>query len=95
MMGKLLWVFGFRLQSLRLISFKVYNVYPTTEEHVEIIQQLESQDDYDFWSDLRQIGDAVQIMVPPTKQKEFERFLSFQQIQFTGMIDDVQKYVKE
>lgn len=70
--------------------YKVYQVQPATEEQVKVIKQLETQDDLDFWSDLRHIDEPVHIMVPPAKHQEFAAFLQSHEIEFSTMIEDVQ-----
>lgn len=65
---------------------------PTTESHVQIINELETREELDFWSDLPRNGGSVDVMVQPTDQDEFEELLNSNELQFTVMIEDVQKY---
>ncbi|XP_060520849.1 uncharacterized protein LOC132698674 [Cylas formicarius] len=65
-------------------GYKTYEVIPASLEQVEFLSELEYDDQFDFWSDLRRPGFATVIMVEPKAQDEFEKRLS--DFQETGLV---------
>ncbi|KAJ8970944.1 hypothetical protein NQ317_008291 [Molorchus minor] len=71
-------------------SFKVYQVTPKSMEEAKLLQELENNENYDFWSDLRTLHSPVNIMVSPDAQYEFENLLDTYQIDNSVLISNVE-----
>jgi hypothetical protein len=48
---------------------------------------------YDFWTEPRSLNEPIDIMVPPTHAKEFERILGTYNLEHRVKIQDVQRLV--
>lgn len=70
-------------------NYKVYKVLPHTKEHVHILSELNKE--YDFWSASIDIGKEARIMVPPSKDEEFKKYISDLGIQPILSISNVQE----
>lgn len=98
-MGKyhfyLVFYFGsFLITILILFGFyryKVYEVTPSAEEQVALLQPLTLNDDFDFWSDLRKPGYKTTIMVSPEAQESFTKLLQESDIANEVVIEDVEQ----
>lgn len=55
------------------------------------MKAIEGNQDLDFWTDIRNVGDTVDVMVAPKAQASFESALAFLNIPRTVMIDNVER----
>ncbi|KAJ8950617.1 hypothetical protein NQ318_010816 [Aromia moschata] len=78
-----------------IFSYKVYQVTPSSMDEANALKQLESNENFDFWSDLRAINISINIMVSPSAQDEFEDLLESYSIDSTVLIDDVEEVFEE
>ncbi|KAJ3662739.1 hypothetical protein Zmor_007070 [Zophobas morio] len=62
---------------VRYDNFKVYRVVPKSNEAVEILRALEESDNvYDFWTEVKGVGHPVDIMVAPHLKYRFSDALA-------------------
>lgn len=69
----------------------MYHVVPHTEEQAAFLKNLEGNPEIDFWNKLRKVDKAVDIMVSPSYQKDFEEALAARGIEHSVMINDVEE----
>lgn len=69
----------------------MYKLFTETENHVDFLKSLEGNEDFDFWTDIRHVGDTVDVMVAPEAQATFESTLASLQLSRTVMIDNVER----
>lgn len=50
-------------------GYKVYNVIPTSEAQVQMLNDLRKE--YEFWTDYLSVGNDARIMVLPDQEGEF------------------------
>ncbi|XP_049878169.1 zinc carboxypeptidase-like [Pectinophora gossypiella] len=74
-------------------GYKVFKIVPEAEKDVKILKGLEKVTEYQFWTDVIQIGEDVRIMVSPEKLSKFEEYLTAQGIKASIAIEDVQKSI--
>jgi hypothetical protein len=56
-------------------NYKVYKVVPQTEVQVQILNDL-CERDYEFWIETQlKIGDDARILVAPTQEDEFLKYI--------------------
>lgn len=72
-------------------SYTVYSVVPTTINHVSYLKRLENNPAFDFWSESRALNGNVDVMVSPEAQKLFEEQLLAHGIQYSVMINNVER----
>lgn len=72
-------------------SYKVYHVTPSTRDHIAFLMDLEKNPEVDFWTESRRINKAVDLMIAPLFQAEFEEQLAKQGIQHSVIINDVEE----
>ena len=79
---------------VRYDNFKVYRVVPKSNEAVEILRALEESDNvYDFWTEVKGVGHPVDIMVAPHLKYRFSDALAGSQFDVEEYISDVQKLI--
>ncbi|XP_028031427.1 zinc carboxypeptidase-like [Bombyx mandarina] len=54
-------------------NYKVYNVVPTSEIHIQMLGDLKKAG-YDFWTDILTIGGNARVMVAPEQEQEFVNY---------------------
>lgn len=64
---------------------------PTQDAHAQFLKSLPQNYDVDFWTELRNLGENVDIMVSPASQKSFEEALSLYGIDYSIMLEDVER----
>ncbi|KAB0795830.1 hypothetical protein PPYR_09891 [Photinus pyralis] len=74
----------------RFDNFKVYQVIPTTSAHLEVLEKLENDPNYNFWSGVA-LNRQVDVMVSPRQQDIFTNLLRFLNLPGKVMIENVQE----
>lgn len=83
------------LTNLTIVSYKVWQVRPTSETQQQLLlQQWQPNDDVDFWDSLNAVGDTVRIMVAPLAQPSFLQFLRQHSIEHELIIRNVEQSVQ-
>jgi len=75
-------------------GYKVYRMYPKTEEQKVYLRSLEESDELDFWQAVRKIDTPVDVMVKPKDQKKFVMAMQGNGMEPEIFIDDVQEKIK-
>lgn len=71
--------------------YKVYEVVPKSLDEAELIHDFSDDINFDFWSEVRALDTPVDVMVAPSAQYAFEDILNSKNIEYTTLIDDVEK----
>jgi len=71
-------------------GYKVIRTDHLSKTNADLLQNLQLEQDLDFWQDPR-IGRPSDIMVSPARLQDLEEFLNSHGIQFSVMIEDVEK----
>lgn len=79
----------------KFINHKVYQIVPKSDKDVEVLNAMQEEGRWDFWSDVVAIGSDVRIRVEPDMQKEFEEYLNKVGVHNNVIIEDVQRYALE
>lgn len=69
----------------RYDNYQVHLLVPKTERQLQALQHLQHVPGFDFWTEPRGINRPARLMVPPSKNKFFQRFLKN-----TGIVDEIQ-----
>lgn len=72
-------------------GYKVYRMYPKTEEQKSFLRSLEDSDELDFWAEVRRIDTPVDVMVKPKDQQKFVMAMQGSGMEPEVFIDDVQE----
>ncbi|KAF5297197.1 hypothetical protein FQA39_LY12212 [Lamprigera yunnana] len=76
-------------------AYKVYQVYPSNQNDVLLLKQLENTLEVDIWSSLRFRGKPVDIMVEPNKQSKFEGVLKKHGLMYHVRVNNVEENVQK
>lgn len=71
-------------------NYKVYNVVPRSNEQVQLLVDLKKQE-YDFWTDVFDVGSDVRIMVSPDQDAEFAHYIESVGFNVSVAISNVQE----
>lgn len=71
--------------------FKVYKVIPENDKEVQVLNDLQKQNEYNFWTDIVTVGSAVRIMVTPEKVANFQDYMTNVGIKAQVVVEDVQR----
>ena len=71
-------------------GYKVIRTDHLSKTNADLLQNLQLEQDLDFWQDPR-IGRPSDIMVSPDRLQDLDEFLNSHGIQFSVMIEDVEK----
>merc|ERR1719242_858476 len=74
---------------------KGFRVTPKDEDQVKLLQQLQLDENLDFWTDLVHPGIATDIHVTSSKVVEVADKLKEWGVAYTVIIEDLEKEVKE
>jgi len=74
---------------------KVFRVTPNNEAQVALLQNLQEEENLDFWTDLVHPGIASDIRVEADKVEKFEEKLKSENIAYTVIIEDLEKEIQE
>ncbi|KAL5278978.1 hypothetical protein ACFFRR_003539 [Megaselia abdita] len=84
----------FAFTEAKYSNFKVYKVTINSEKQYELVKQLKlSTPECEFWNNLRNYGDSLDVMVPPQFLEYFQMELSNSSIKYEEKISDVQKLI--
>jgi hypothetical protein len=73
-----------------ICSYQLFQVTPKDKASHEALAQLEESVIYDFWTNLRGIGQSTDIMVPPTYVSVFVDLMHVFNIEYRVKLVDVQ-----
>lgn len=73
------------------ISYKVFQLQPSSEDQLDLIEGLTQNDLYDFWSLSKMVGLPTIIMVAPDAQSSLVKTLEDAAIPYTVMIEDLER----
>ncbi|KAJ8922113.1 hypothetical protein NQ315_004047 [Exocentrus adspersus] len=76
-------------------KYKLYRVVPETDLQTEFISGFHSDDNFDFWSEVRLVNAPVDIMVAPVAQEAFETALNSEGIGYSTLIENVDEVIQE
>lgn len=76
---------------VRYENYSVHSFLPANSKHLRLLQSLQNTEDYQFWSQIKGVGLAVDVMVPPHKIVDFQNFASSNAIPTTVLIENVQE----
>lgn len=69
----------------------MYQIIPKTVEEASFLKSLSEAPEFDFWAQPRALNATVTVMVLPEAQAGFVNDLSSRNIDFTVLIDDVER----
>lgn len=69
-------------------GYKVYNVIPTSEAQVQMLNDLRKQ--YEFWTEYLSVGNDARIMVSPAQDEEFVAYTTTAKLDVNLSINNVQ-----
>ena len=75
-------------------GYKVFRVDVNDPSQSEFLRDLERNDRYDFWTEVRKVG-PVDVMASPQEQEGLMELLTSTGIEYTVMIEDVQTLVEQ
>lgn len=75
-------------------NYSVHTVLPISNKHVRVLEKMQNMEDYHFWTQIKDVGLPVDIMVPPHMSADFENIVSSNAIPTTVMISNVQKNIE-
>ncbi|XP_046971373.1 zinc carboxypeptidase-like [Vanessa cardui] len=73
-------------------NYKVYKIVPTTDEQVQILNDL-GKEEYDLWTDVIVVNKDVRIMVPPNKDNQFVKYIKSVGMDPVVKISNVQELI--
>ena len=77
---------------IRLVfRYKVYDVVPENDKHIQMLSAFKFLEGFDFWSQPRALGKNVTLMVSPGAQPSFEVIAKNNKLVHNVIIDDVEK----
>nr|XP_022916633.1 carboxypeptidase B-like [Onthophagus taurus] len=76
-------------------GYKVYQVAPVTEQDGEILKSLKESGQYDFWSNVKFLGQKVSIMVKPELQANFTNILNLNNLDYTVLIENAENVFQQ
>lgn len=83
--------FDIRVLTILLFRYKVYQVVPETNDQANLIHEIQYDNNFDFWSEIRLLNAPVDVMVAPLAQKGFEAVLNREAIEYSTIIENVQE----
>jgi Zinc carboxypeptidase/Carboxypeptidase activation peptide len=75
-------------------SYKVYNVTPQTDEHVQLLARWHQMEGVDFWDGFHR-QTAMRIMIQPDLQSTFEKELSQWEVSSSVLIENVEQSFRQ
>lgn len=85
---------SFLAEKVRYDNFKVYRVIPEDQLAIETLRTLEDTlEGFNFWQEPTKEGNAVDMMVPPSLEHEFQNILSKHNFSSTILINNVQDLI--
>lgn len=76
--------------------YRVYTVQVHSYEQMLQMRSMQVQDtSYDFWTDVKAVGDPVDVMVPPHKRGEFTDLMDKNGYEYAIKIQNVQERIDE
>lgn len=91
LVGALLILVSVAADTVTYEGYKVYEVQPKSFEENKALQDLQSNGEYDFWTDINKVGNPVLIMVSPQNQYAFQNYLLANGISNNIIINNVEK----
>lgn len=82
-------------EKTRFDNFKVYRIYPQTDEALQILKDLQQNATFDFWQEATITEAAVDLMVSPIVEPELLSILSSQYFNYNILINNVQKLITD
>ncbi|GLG98821.1 Zinc carboxypeptidase A 1 [Gryllus bimaculatus] len=80
-------------EKARFDNYRVHSVLPESDHHLRFLRELEENNDFLFWNDVRAVNASVHIMVPPHKTAQFQEIVDFVGLKSEIYINDVQKLI--
>lgn len=83
-------------EPIKYDGYRLYQVTPKDQKELEILKHLKDneEDDYKFWNGLLE-GRTIDVLVPPSKIAKFEEQTVKGGMNFSLVMDDVQKFIDE
>lgn len=81
-------------QKFRYDNYQLIRVFPTTQQHVKLIEQLESNDNkFDIWSSIR--GESFDILVSPDSLTKYSTLFRSNNINYSILENNIQNKIEE
>lgn len=79
-------------EKFRFDNYTLYNVLPTNENEIKLLQELANSDvKYDFWTEPFPSAEFVNIMASPAQKNTLEAWLNYHGIGYKVAIKNVQE----
>ncbi|RVE53889.1 hypothetical protein evm_001551 [Chilo suppressalis] len=85
----------FTIKKVRYDNYSLYRILPVTEEHVKVLQDLQTKEDnnLDFWNSPTPLAEYVVVLSSPNEKPKLEELLKQHGIDFTITIPNVQEHI--
>nr|XP_031825968.1 zinc carboxypeptidase-like [Nomia melanderi] len=79
-------------EKVRYDGYKLYKIFVPDTAGLEVVQQMQDDDGYNFWKQPR-VNDTMNILLSPKKLEEFMSIINTTQLDPELMMDNVQQYI--
>ncbi|XP_055850675.1 zinc carboxypeptidase [Episyrphus balteatus] len=80
-------------EPLRFDNYKVYKLFINEDGQYQSLKNIEKTFKLNFWKEIRSLGEDCDVMVPPEKVLDFEKFLQKSSIGYNLTINNVQELI--